>query len=1060
MARKPIPLAKLTCPNAEGLMVRERLFESLDQARRSSMAWVSGPAGAGKTSLLASYLETRKLPCIWYQVDAADADLATFFHYLGRAVQASAPRKKALPSLTPEFLSGLETFVRRYFRALFERFKPPFALVLDNFHDAAAPLHQTISYALHEAPPGINLLFLSRNDPPSPLARWYANSPVVGWDELKLTLKEAREFARHYGCSDKDTARRLAEAAQGWAAGLVLLLRAHMQENAAPPTPIPQTNAIYDYFAQEVFATIPARSRSALLKTALLPGVTAEAARQVTGSERAPQILAELQRRRFFVDRYSNSSAVYVYHPLFREFLLKRAAEVYSPPQLARLKRQAAQALEESGQIEPAVELLLLGAAWDEAVRLIVQQAPALIEQGRNAVLERWITSLPHSRREADAWLLYWMGISRIPFSPPESRLSLEPAFGLFKRAQDVAGMFLALGAVLISYFYEWGDFSPVDNWLAELESLLKFHPSFPSVAVEAQVALGMTTVVARCPQHRLLRRFKQRARELMRLCSEPQQKISVANPALLYCLWSGKLTEAGAILGELTSSLDMKRVSPADAISLKLMESIYAWLRAEYAEALGVLAQAADMAHVSGVHILDYQISAQTAWAALGAGDLELAARAIADAKAVLQPGRQADVLTSRALEQGLALTRGSVSVSTAAAMREVVESARRISMPFVEADSRLFHAQILVEVGEHAAARRQLACSKTFAREMPSPHILFRALMVEADCAFRAGHQAQGLASLRRGLAVGRSHDFINCHPFWRPETMARLFAKALGAGIEVDYVRRFIRTRELKPPSPDVEDWPWPIRIYALGRFYIDVDGQPLNFPGKVQKKPLALLKALLAQEGRGINCKALADQLWPDLEGDAGRNAFDLALHRLRKLLRRKDVVVVRDEVVALDVNQVWVDAWAFERLCGRMERGEPRAYAALEAGEIAAQDLLRLYAGHFLPDEDAPLTIAARERLRSKLLRGIARLGQRLERQGAWNEVTDLYRRAIELDPLAEEFHRRLILSYRAQGRIAEALDAYHRCRDTLALWLGVEPSRQTLTLYHSLKPAH
>jgi hypothetical protein len=175
------------------------------------------------------------------------------------------------------------------------------------------------------------------------------------------------------------------------------------------------------------------------------------------------------------------------------------------------------------------------------------------------------------------------------------------------------------------------------------------------------------------------------------------QQKISVANPALLFCLWSGKLTDAGAILGEVTSSLDMKRVSPADAISLKLMESISAWLRAEYSEALGVLAQAADMAHVSGVHILNYQISAQTAWAALGAGDLELAARAIADAKAVLQPGRQADVLTSRALEQGLALTRGSVSVSTAAAMREVVELARKISMPFVEADSRLIHAQIL---------------------------------------------------------------------------------------------------------------------------------------------------------------------------------------------------------------------------------------------------------------------------------------------------------------------------------------------------------------------------
>jgi ATP/maltotriose-dependent transcriptional regulator MalT len=72
-------LAKLTPPRSEGLLRRERLFEQLDQARTRPAVWIAAPPGAGKTSLLASYLDARKLPTLWYQLDSGDADPATFF---------------------------------------------------------------------------------------------------------------------------------------------------------------------------------------------------------------------------------------------------------------------------------------------------------------------------------------------------------------------------------------------------------------------------------------------------------------------------------------------------------------------------------------------------------------------------------------------------------------------------------------------------------------------------------------------------------------------------------------------------------------------------------------------------------------------------------------------------------------------------------------------------------------------------------------------------------------------------------------------------------------------
>ena len=83
------------------------------------MLWITGPPGCGKTALISSYIESRRLPCLWYKVDEADADLSTFFYYLGLAAAKAAPRKrKRLPLLTPERMAGLSVFAQRYFEDL------------------------------------------------------------------------------------------------------------------------------------------------------------------------------------------------------------------------------------------------------------------------------------------------------------------------------------------------------------------------------------------------------------------------------------------------------------------------------------------------------------------------------------------------------------------------------------------------------------------------------------------------------------------------------------------------------------------------------------------------------------------------------------------------------------------------------------------------------------------------------------------------------------------------------------------------------------------------------
>jgi two-component SAPR family response regulator len=230
------------------------------------------------------------------------------------------------------------------------------------------------------------------------------------------------------------------------------------------------------------------------------------------------------------------------------------------------------------------------------------------------------------------------------------------------------------------------------------------------------------------------------------------------------------------------------------------------------------------------------------------------------------------------------------------------------------------------------------------------------------------------------------------------------------------------------------------------------------EPIVFTGKTQRKPLDLLKLTIALGGRNVDTELLISSLWPDAEGDDGHRAFGVALFRLRKLLAREDTLLLQDGKLSLDPLLCWVDAWAFERLTERVEtalRESTINGTALALDELSDR-MLNLYHGHFLASESDFWVLAPRERLRSKFLRHGSAIGKRLETAGQWELASRLYERVLELDPLAEEFYRGLMICHRARGNQAEAVVVYRRCRDMLSVVLGVLPSAETQAVFETL----
>ena len=124
-----------------------------------------------------------------------------------------------------------------------------------------------------------------------------------------------------------------------------------------------------------------------------------------------------------------------------------------------------------------------------------------------------------------------------------------------------------------------------------------------------------------------------------------------------------------------------------------------------------------------------------------------------------------------------------------------------------------------------------------------------------------------------------------------------MARICAFALEAGIEVDYVRDLIRRRRLVHESVParVENWPWMFRVKVLGGFELLHDGEPVGAgTGKAQRRPIELLKVLVAYGGERVNEAHVIEAMWPRIDGDSAHRSLTstLPVHVCASAARRR------------------------------------------------------------------------------------------------------------------------------------------------------------------------
>ena len=417
-ARQDAPVLLLTKlhppPVPAQTVARERLFERLREGRGRRLSLVAGPAGFGKSTLLAAWRESEaeRRPVAWVTLDEGDDDAVTLWLH---AVEALC---RACPTLAHEELAGavmaaplLEVALPRLVNALIDAGEV--VLVLDDFHRLSnSPARESVGWFVDHLPAGVQLVLSTRVDPALPLGALRARGQLLELraDDLRFTAAEAHEFLNGrlgLGLAGGDVELLVART-EGWPAGIYLaaLSLADKPDKAGLVRAFDGTSAhVVDFLSSEVLGAYDPDMQAFMLRTSVLERLCVPLCDAVLDEPVSAAALDSLARTNLFLLPLDDQRRWFRFHHLFAQ-LLRVELERREPELVPELHRRAYAWHRESGTTEEAIRHATAAGAFAEAGDLIAETWVYYVNGGRTSSVREWLLRLPDEVLGADRRLL------------------------------------------------------------------------------------------------------------------------------------------------------------------------------------------------------------------------------------------------------------------------------------------------------------------------------------------------------------------------------------------------------------------------------------------------------------------------------------------------------------------------------------------------------------------------------------------------------------------------------------------------------------------------------
>jgi ATP/maltotriose-dependent transcriptional regulator MalT len=435
----PTPAAKLQVPEPRPEAIRrERVFWQLETATRRALTVISAPAGYGKTTAVAQWLERSRIEHAWLSLDAHDNDPRWFAARLLAAFDRALPGRFEAPERALQAGSDLGgTVIPLAVNVLTDRSGERLAIVLDDYHLISdETCHEMTQDLIDALPAGVCVVVSSRTAPPLRLGRRRAAGTLaeIGPDQLRFEIEESERLLNGSLALELDRAQ-------------IEQIDARFVETVAA-----SRASLNAYLMEEVLENAQPELRDFLCRTSILRKFSAPLCEAVLEDPRARALFDEVRRENLFVTALDPDRTWLCYHDIFAEMLTSEL-ERREPELVGELHRRASSWFEDAGEFEVAIEHALVAGDGPRAASLLADNWMALITGRRYATLRRILDRLPDERGKFGP-LCEALDLLCMTYEGVDQRLTCKRAERLAERHGDDRRVRFVLDGLLVSPFY------------------------------------------------------------------------------------------------------------------------------------------------------------------------------------------------------------------------------------------------------------------------------------------------------------------------------------------------------------------------------------------------------------------------------------------------------------------------------------------------------------------------------------------------------------------------------------------------------------------------------
>jgi LuxR family transcriptional regulator, maltose regulon positive regulatory protein len=398
----PLAEAKLSPPRVKiDAVPRPRILDVLQHGDEAALTLVAAPPGYGKTTAVRAWCERQRSPAAWVTLDPGDNDAVRFWTYVATAVDRvrNGLGRQALQRLAVAG-SPIENAVDELMNGL-AAFSDELVVVVDDLQEVTdTDCLASLEYALSRLPPSVQLILITRTDPPLGLAALRARGALVELRaaDLAFTADEVLELLVSRGGVDLGSGELelLLRRTEGWPAALVLAsvwLRTVGDARAAVTEFSGDHRFVVEYLSAVALETLDEDVRAFLIRASVIGRFTAELCDEVLDRTDSASVLAELERSSLLIVRLERGGWFRI-HALLAEFARFQLATV-DPGAEVEIHRRAMDWFRARGLVVEALDHAFVAEEFEVAAQMLVEHHAELFRSGRMRTLLRLVRAMP-----------------------------------------------------------------------------------------------------------------------------------------------------------------------------------------------------------------------------------------------------------------------------------------------------------------------------------------------------------------------------------------------------------------------------------------------------------------------------------------------------------------------------------------------------------------------------------------------------------------------------------------------------------------------------------------